>query len=207
MVFVKKKTRYDKKAQLQVTEWVTTRGVLHRSGDKPARIWQNGREEWWFNGALHREGDKPAIYQSDSDGTFVFEHYFKGNLHRDNEQAAVSRYDGTVWRYEWYKHGLKHRDGDKPAVIYDWNSGKLVRIWFKQGRRHRENGPAFTRVQPWGDTREEWYYYGKRHRNFGFPAVICKDSLGVSTKETFLEHGKEYYCFRIFGFTMSWSYE
>ena len=38
-----------------------------------------------------------------------------GILHRDGDKPAVIYNDGTMF---WYKEGKIHRDGDKPAVIY-----------------------------------------------------------------------------------------
>jgi hypothetical protein len=41
-------------------EW-SKNGTLHRDGDKPAVIGNDGTMGWYKNGALHREGDNPAI--------------------------------------------------------------------------------------------------------------------------------------------------
>jgi hypothetical protein len=68
--------------------------------------------------------------------------------------------NGTEFWYDM--DGQHHREDDKPAVIY--SNGDLC--WYKNGQRHRENGPAVI----YGDT-QVWFRYGKRHRVDG-PAVI-----------------------------------
>jgi len=48
-----------------------------------------------------------------------------------------------------------------PAFI-----SKHIKIWYKNGKYHRENGPAIV----WKDVDEEWRANGKKHRLDG-PAV------------------------------------
>jgi len=50
----------------------------------------------------------------------------------------------------WFKDGLRHRDGDKPAVIF--TNG--TRYWYKWGLRHRSGGrPAIVYAD---GTKEHW---------------------------------------------------
>lgn len=58
---------------------------------------------------------------------------------------------------EWYIHGERHRDGDKPALISFGD-----RMWYKNGRPHRlvTDGPAFIQY----DGRVEWWEDGVRIR-------------------------------------------
>lgn len=48
-------------------EWYNDKGELHREGDLPARIEQNGASTWYKHGIIHRGDNKPA--RIDSDGT------------------------------------------------------------------------------------------------------------------------------------------
>jgi len=48
--------------------------------------------------------------------------------------------------------GKRHSYNDKPAV--EWIGG---RSWYKEGKLHRENGPA----SEWNDGEKHWYYEGK----------------------------------------------
>jgi hypothetical protein len=56
-----------------------------------------------------------------------------------------------------------------------------VQRWFKDGKLHREDGPAIIE----SDGSEYWYKNGKLHREDG-PAIACKDG----TKHYYL-NGKE----------------
>jgi antitoxin component YwqK of YwqJK toxin-antitoxin module len=59
----------------------------------------------------------------------------------------------------WYKNGLKHRENDLPAIIY--NDG--TQIWYQNGKLHRENNmPAVI----WPDGTQFYYKNG----------VFCKRS-------------------------------
>ena len=74
---------------------------------------------------------------------------------------------------EWYKFGLRHRDGG-PAVKTDFTEE-----WYQFGELHREDGPARIRRlgadgKPTSSPDQivyEWYCRGHRHREDG-PAVI-----------------------------------
>ena len=61
----------------------------------------------------------------------------------------------------WYKEGRYHRE-DGPAIEFP-NGGKY---WYKEGKLHREDGPAIEYFN--GD--KEWYKEGQYHREDG-PAV------------------------------------
>jgi hypothetical protein len=69
--------------------------------------------------------------------------------------------NNELFRY-YYKDGLKHRE-DGPAVESLWGD----KYWWIEGKLHREDGPAII----FNNTREEWWYRGKRHREDG-PAII-----------------------------------
>jgi len=78
---------------------------------------------------------------------------------------------------EWYKEGKRHRE-DGPAVE-DSNGTKS---WFKEGRYHREDGPAIE----FSEGSKFWYINGNRHRLDG-PAKIWANGH----KEWWVE-GKEF---------------
>ena len=58
--------------------------------------------------------------------------FLNGNLHSFNDEPAVIGADGSK---QWYKNGVRHREGDEPAVI---SNGNLY--WYKDGELRRENG-------------------------------------------------------------------
>jgi hypothetical protein len=111
-------------------------GLVHRDGDKPARIYWNGTLVWFKNGQIHRDGDKPArIY---ADGAL---NWFKnGQYHRDGDKPAQIGMTGYLG---WYKSGLQHRVTG-PAVIYS-----------KKKREYWINGINITKeVNAWLETRK-----------------------------------------------------
>jgi hypothetical protein len=71
-----------------------------------------------------------------------------------------------------------HREGDRPAII--WSDG--TEIYYKRGKKHRENGPAAIFL----DGHEEWYFEGKFHR-IGGPALTTSDG-----RTYFYINGEEY---------------
>jgi hypothetical protein len=66
---------------------------------------------------------------------------------------------------EWYKDGKLHRENG-PAV----ESPDGYKQWYKEGKRHRENGPAIE----WADGRKKWFKNGQIHREDG-PAFESPD--------------------------------
>ncbi len=78
-----------------------------------------------------------------------------------------------------YKDGRKHRE-DGPAVIYpdgDW-------MWYKEGYLHREDGPAFYLHK---DGEYRWYKNGKKHRENGPAQIHEKNGFMFWYKNDFLE--------------------
>lgn len=65
----------------------------------------------------------------------------------------------------WYRNGLRHRE-DGPATVYP-NGSKM---WFKNDLLHRDDGPALDAA----DGSKFWYQNGLRHRVDG-PAIIKKN--------------------------------
>ena len=57
----------------------------------------------------------------------------------------------------WYKDGQKHRDKGPALTLH--NKGRLVREeYYINGKLHREDGPAFIQH----DINERWYHHGKQ---------------------------------------------
>ena len=87
--------------------------------------------------------------------------YKNGIRHRDGDKPASILKNGTC---QWWKNGQVHRDGDMPSWIGSFGS----LIWEKNNRRHRDGDkPALMGV----NDQLEWYKNGKLHRVLG-PAVI-----------------------------------
>jgi hypothetical protein len=70
--------------------------------------------------------------------------------------------DGTSYKRDeygdqwWYKDGLRHRDGDLPAVIYADGD----QFWYRNGHSHRDgNRPAAI----WANGEQRWYRNGVQY--------------------------------------------
>jgi hypothetical protein len=77
--------------------------------------------------------------------------YKDGVRHRDGDLPAVEQADGNKF---WYKDGKLHREGDLPAI--EWVSG--TKSWYKDNKPHRVGGPAsvYEGKIPF------WYFEGYR---------------------------------------------
>ena len=73
-------------------------------------------------------------------------------LHSFNDAPAIVFENGDS---RWYKDGLHHRDGDKPAVIEPgWKMW-----WVVDGKLHRLSGPAIDRPY----RRVDYYINGEQY--------------------------------------------
>jgi hypothetical protein len=58
----------------------------------------------------------------------------------------------------WYKNGLRHRLGGPAVMLPDGST-----LWYKEDKLHREGGPAIE----YANGSKEWYKEGKIHREDG----------------------------------------
>lgn len=72
------------------------RGKKHRSGDQPAIICADGKQEWWQHDELHRDGDQPAIVHAD--GTRQW--WQHGKKHRDLTRGNIFQVVFSWYVYE-----------------------------------------------------------------------------------------------------------
>ena len=79
------------------------------------------------------------------------------------EKSVTYYTDGSIRYEEWYRNGKRHRE-DGPAWIRYLPDGSVAYdTWYQNGKRHREDGPAFIRYYPNGfGESEEWYWYGEK---------------------------------------------
>lgn len=134
-------------------------GLLHRIGDKPARIYQNQSInilEWFEDGAAHRIG-KPAIYETNARGEISREEWFVyGDQHRENYPALIIRDTETeIIHFEaWYESNELHRVGGAAQIERDPITGIITEeFWFQRGKPFRENDKVDYVVRH-GDTGE-----------------------------------------------------
>src|SRR2546426_4844676 len=92
----------------------------------------------------------------------------------DSGSVRTVRKNGQI---EWKdKDGKRHRE-DGPA--FEWPE-KGGRAWYIHGKLHREDGPAMD-----GPLRKSWYGKGRKHREDG-PAVEWADG-----RKEWYRHGEE----------------
>ena len=136
-------TKVDKDGTMR---WKDSKGRLHRSRDKPAVIYFDGTQKWYWRGRQHREGDKPAYIMANG----AQEWFWHGQLHREGDKPAVIGADGSQ---KWYQHNQPHRDGDKPAYI----GADGMQLWWWHGQPHRRGDqPAAI----WPSGAREWWPSG-----------------------------------------------
>jgi len=128
-------------------------------------IEQDGTKLWYKEGNLHRE-DGPAIERADGTKCWCL----NDRLHRA-DGPAIERADGST---EWYLKGIWMGDGYKPdpelwerLTSTEANGGPLLngcfidlyetKYWYKDGERHREDGPAVE----WPNGSKSWCFHGK----------------------------------------------
>jgi hypothetical protein len=85
-------------------------GILHRI-DGPAIRWENGDEDWWFNGKMHRE-DGPALIHAGGGELRWFKHGIK---HRIGGPAVVVRHLDTV---EYWIDGVEYEFDDYQYLMF-----------------------------------------------------------------------------------------
>lgn len=74
-----------------------------------------------------------------------------------------------VYEELWYKNNKKHRN-DGPAEIWYYTSGSIMReIWYKEDREHRDDGPSHIVYNSNGrKDREFWYNNGRKDREYWY---------------------------------------
>jgi hypothetical protein len=77
-------------------------GVVHRDGDQPAIITEDGDMYWYSHGLRLDDGDQPAIILRNGKKYW----YFHGNCHRDGDQPAIIDSRRVIFA----SNGLIHRE-------------------------------------------------------------------------------------------------
>ena len=75
-----------------------------------------------------------------ADGSVMWEEFYKeGLLHREGDRPAVVWYraDGSVEWEQFWKEGQRHREGDRPAVVwYRADSSVTWEEFYKEGQMY-----------------------------------------------------------------------
>ena len=82
-------------------EWRNENDVLHRE-DGPALLYDQGDQEWYFNGKLHRN-DGPAVY----DSRYQYKAWYQHGIRHREDGPAIERLRHHLDKQLWYYHGEK----------------------------------------------------------------------------------------------------
>jgi len=82
--------------------------------------------------------------------------YVNGVVHSINDEPAMmmDNNDALAFEKRWVRHGVLHRDHDRPAVEVDQppELGPSYREWYRDGKRSRDNGQPVIEMR-----RDEFY--------------------------------------------------
>lgn len=139
--------------RLMGERWRDMKGRYSRTGDLPAYVDycpNSGNpiyQRWYRNGEHHRDDQKPATVANSADASIILaEHY------------AVA--------------GGFHREGDKPAVIFRDQAGRVTeRQFWRGGQLHRVSGPAIEcfDTSTGRPTKQENWVNGERQQTIPAP--------------------------------------
>lgn len=118
-------------------------------------------KSWWKNGQPHRDGDGPAIIYNNGGQ----EWWKNGKLHRQDDQPAIDCQDLKVWAV----NGRIGRNNDEPSIIVNYQ-GRVSKFWVSNNLFHRLG--ELPAVDALNGTWQEWWQYGKLHRQDDQPARI-----------------------------------
>ena len=143
-----------------------------------------------INGEYHRLGGKPAVeFIPNKPTDKKIEEYHVGGLrHRDGDLPAIDRNDDNGKLVAYYKFGMEHRDGGKVSSTDNNGFGDMtIRNTYGQLNSPTNNTPA---IEYKNDTKHSKMYYkdDKLHRDNDLPAEHHIDGDEVTKK--WYQHGK-----------------
>jgi len=145
-------------------EWHDENGELHRDDDLPAVVFSDKGSLAICCGALNEYEDRFVMHNSKSLNNAKM-WYRHGKRHRDGDRPAVELSDGTK---EWWKDGELYREEDRPAVEYPGGAKE----WYQNGVLHRDGDrPAIIG----SDGTKMWYRNGELHRDNDLPTMEYAD--------------------------------
>lgn len=108
-------------------------------------------------------------------------HIKKNYLHSFNDKPSIIEKSNSNYTNHWHCMHKRHRDGDKPAYIYNKPNGETTQIWYRNGLEHRDgDNPSSIHNAKYVDgilvsyDRLEFRKNGVFHRE-GLPAIIDDD--------------------------------
>ena len=195
-------------------KWITA-GCSHRLYGPAKTIWYiNGpkKSECWYKHRNKHSDNGPAETIWDFNGIKRAEYWYKDNkMLRENGPAVIWWYPNSIKNYElWYGKTIVRNDNDINDNDINYNdinpndsnnyyeNGTLEKnidinkheFWYRNGREHRENGPAETIWNTKGTKISEcWNINGREHRENG-PTEIIWNTKGIKLHERWFKYGQ-----------------
>jgi hypothetical protein len=120
----------------------------------------------------YRRARRSRVYSKDGKKILLAEFYFdsRGLPHRDPDEGPAIRrfnFDGSPYSVEYRWHGLLHRDGAPARLVYEFDGQTFQhQSWYRFGRIHRRDGPAWIERHVNGLTKDaRWYLHSYRFRD------------------------------------------
>ena len=149
------------------TRGLTTKEYVNNKLVKRTEYYPSGYkklEVWYKNGKKHR--DEFASKNNSARGTatnsgFKYEAgYGPAEIAWQDMMTPLAH---PRKRYEiWYKNGKEHREGGPAQTHWYWDGNKEYQFWYIDGLKHRENGPAeIWYINDGSIFYEKFYRYGE----------------------------------------------
>ena len=147
-------------------------GVLQSFDGEPARI-RDTFKEWYKDGKKHNE-DFPAKIEINAEGRLTEYYFTNGVLHRDDGPAFIEYCIKEEYYNEYYYEYFSKEGIRKNISSIDRRQFNLyTEIWFRNGSKHRDDGPAKTHWRADGPLfMQVWYQNGMKHRGNDEPSNI-----------------------------------
>ncbi len=136
----------------------------------PAKIWNIGGSEYWYNGNKHRSDGPACQYKCNNISTT--EWYMNGVMHNPTGPAKVVLKNNKEEIHEWYINGVMHNTTGPARVCKIGN--KEVREYWQNGMKHRLDGPAIERSD--NTTSREYWINGRylsKDEFMRYPPIKC----------------------------------
>ncbi|OQX78904.1 MAG: hypothetical protein B6D56_08100 [Candidatus Omnitrophica bacterium 4484_70.1] len=176
--------------------------MAHSFHDEPALIeyFPDGKVKvlaWYKFDKLHRDGNKPAKIVFDENRNEKEIYFLKdGAYHRDKGPAIV-KFDekGKAIYLAWYKNGVLHSEGDKPAIVEISRIPQCFKatfFWYRNNQRHREGiKPAYVEIKECKEEKKvikRYFKYGVEFKK-EFLERLLESPLKKETAERILMEG------------------
>ncbi len=119
----------------------------------------------------------------------------EGRIDRPDGPAIILRNeDEEPFFWEWYRHGLIHRDGAPAQIHHQIGDKRCSRweCWYQDGKKHRDLAPAEIAIDLDSGVQYEhiWYQFGEEHREHGPSHSYTETDSGVLAMESYMVRGK-----------------